>query len=370
MYNIIADKIFGYKYLCLLMLCKGGLKMFCGHCGKQNPDNAKSCSNCGKQFDKTQFTRENTERIRLNNTQRIPKKEITQKIVMAVPPKPKRKNKTTLIVVGVVVLLFFLMIMTILSFKFLFGQDDKSRPMDMKNNNFSASSSDIDENNSDNSEVLTMNVEDWSKYDGNWSAGGYEFSFETDGNKFKCTMRTKDNSWNTKANITDGENSLSIEINNKKIKLVPIENYKLRIFIDEKQYDAIKTNGLPPDSENTRDKPMTSSDEYLFYSSSSGTRTQNGDIQIKDYSEQFWPLDKFAISTDDLDRLTKSEIEIILNEAFARHGYEFKDEKWSDFFSKFSWYKPDKSFNESEFTKLEKQNVDTITQYEHDKGWI
>lgn len=341
--------------------------MFCGHCGKQNPDNAKSCSNCGKQFDKTQFTRENTERIRLNNTQRIPKKEITQKIVMAVPPKPKRKNKSTLIVVGVVVFLFFLLITTILSFKFWFGQDDKSRPMDIKYNGFS--SSDTSESNDDKSAVLTMNVEDWSKYNGNWSAGGYEFSFEADANRIKCTMKTKENSWQEKTTLTDGENSVSIQINDKQIKLVPIENDKLRIFIDEKQYDAIRTNALPPDSENTRDKPMTGSNEYLFYSSSSGTRTKNGDIQINDYNQQFWPLDKFAISTDDLDRLTKSEIEIILNEAFARHGYEFKDEKWSEFFSKFSWYKPDESFNESEFTKLEKQNVDTITQYEHDKGW-
>lgn len=341
--------------------------MFCGHCGKQNPDNAKSCSNCGKQFDKTQFTRENTERIRLNNTQRIPKKEITQKIVMAVPPKKKQKKNNALIICCIALLLFFILIATILSFKFWTDQDDKIDPENMQNNGLSVSSSNSGENN--NLQSLTMKVQDWIKYDGNWSAGGYEFSLETDDNTLRCTMKTKDDVYSEKATLVDGQNSVSVELNDKKIRFVPIEDNKLRIFIDRKQYDAIRTNSLPPDSENSKDKLINDGNQYIFYSSSSGTRTQDGNLKIEDYDQQFWPLDKFAISTDDLDRLTKSEIEIILNEAFARHGYEFNDSKWSEFFSKFSWYKPDKSFDESEFTKLEKQNIDTITQYEHDKGW-
>ena len=98
--------------------------MFCGHCGKQNPDNAKKCSSCGKEFDKTQFTRENTERIRLNNTQRIQKPDLTQKIVPAVPtsPKPKR-NLIAILACGVLILI---LILVLFHLKNWFGSENQN----------------------------------------------------------------------------------------------------------------------------------------------------------------------------------------------------------------------------------------------------
>ena len=164
--------------------------MFCGHCGKQNPDNAKSCSGCGKQFDKTQFTRENTERIRLSNTQRISKPDLTHKVVPAVPTSPKPKRNLIAIIAGGILLLVLILVIALFHLKSWFGSKD--------NNGFvkiESSSSEIIQN----EENKIMSANDWESYDGNWSAGGYTFSCEFDDGQIECTMRKDDKVWQSKA---------------------------------------------------------------------------------------------------------------------------------------------------------------------------
>lgn len=328
--------------------------MFCGHCGKQNPDNAKSCSGCGKQFDKTQFTRENTERIRLSNTQRIPKPDLTHKVVPAVPTSPKPKRSLVAIIIGAVLLLVLILIVAL----------------------FHASMENGDKNDNAligtySSEIITdekiMSVDDWNSYDGNWSAGGYAFSCEFDDVQLNCTMRKDDKVWQSKAKIYSGEQSIKVKFDENEVELVALNAGKLSIIIDGKKYDAIRTNSLPPESDNLN---IDDNNSYMFYSSSNGTKTTNDNIQIEDKSQMFWPLDKFAISTTDLDRLTKYEISIIKNEAYARHGYIFVNEQWQEFFQQFSWYNKNSAFTEDKFSKLERQNLDTITLYQREKGWI
>ena len=332
--------------------------MFCGHCGKQNPDNAKSCSGCGKQFDKTQFTRENTERIRLSNTQRISKPDLTHKVVPAVPTSPKPKRNLIAIIAGGILLLVLILVIALFHLKSWFGSKD--------NNGFvkiESSSSEIIQN----EENKIMSANDWESYDGNWSAGGYTFSCEFDDGQIDCTMRKDDKVWQSKAKIYSGEQSIKVEFDKKEVEFVALNMGKLRIIIDNKQYDAIRTNSLPPEADNSY---IDDNNSYMFYSASSGTKTQNNNIIINDKSQMFWPLDKFAISTTDLDRLTKYEIDIIKNEAYARHGYIFVNEQWQEFFDEFDWYEKDSSFTEDRFSKLERQNLDTIILYQREKGWI
>lgn len=332
--------------------------MFCGHCGKQNPDNAKSCSGCGKQFDKTQFTRENTERIRLSNTQRISKPDLTHKVVPAVPTSPKSKRNLIAIIAGGILLLVLILVIALFHLKSWFGSKD--------NNGFvkiESSSSEIIQN----EENKIMSANDWESYDGNWSAGGYTFSCEFDDGQIECTMRKDDKVWQSKAKIYSGEQSIKVEFDKKEVEFVALNMGKLRIIIDNKQYDAIRTNSLPPEADNSY---IDDNNSYMFYSASSGTKTQNNNIIINDKSQMFWPLDKFAISTTDLDRLTKYEIDIIKNEAYARHGYIFVNEQWQEFFDEFDWYEKDSSFTEDRFSKLERQNLDTIILYQREKGWI
>lgn len=332
--------------------------MFCGHCGKQNPDNAKSCSGCGKQFDKTQFTRENTERIRLSNTQRISKPDLTHKVVPAVPTSPKPRRNLIAIITGGILLLVLILVIALFHLKSWFGSKD--------NNGFvkiESSSSEIIQD----EENKIMSANDWESYDGNWSAGGYTFSCEFDDGQIECTMRKDDKVWQSKAKIYSGEQSIKVEFDKKEVEFVALNMGKLRIIIDDKQYDAIRTNSLPPEADNSY---IDDNNSYMFYSASSGTKTQNNNIIINDKSQMFWPLDKFAISTTDLDRLTKYEIDIIKNEAYARHGYIFVNEQWQDFFDEFDWYEKDSSFTEDRFSKLERQNLDTIILYQREKGWI
>lgn len=332
--------------------------MFCGHCGKQNPDNAKSCSGCGKQFDKTQFTRENTERIRLSNTQRISKPNLTHKVVPAVPTSPKPKRNLIAIITGGILLLVLILVIALFHLKSWFGSKD--------NNGFvkiESSSSEIIQD----EENKIMSANDWESYDGNWSAGGYTFSCEFDDGQIECTMRKDDKVWQSKAKIYSGEQSIKVEFDKKEVEFVALNMGKLRIIIDDKQYDAIRTNSLPPEADNSY---IDDNNSYMFYSASSGTKTQNNNIIINDKSQMFWPLDKFAISTTDLDRLTKYEIDIIKNEAYARHGYIFVNEQWQEFFDEFDWYEKDSSFTEDRFSKLERQNLDTIILYQREKGWI
>ena len=332
--------------------------MFCGHCGKQNPDNAKSCSGCGKQFDKTQFTRENTERIRLSNTQRISKPDLTHKVVPAVPTSPKPRRNLIAIITGGILLLVLILVIALFHLKSWFGSKD--------NNGFvkiESSSSEIIQD----EENKIMSANDWESYDGNWSAGGYTFSCEFDDGQIECTMRKDDKVWQSKAKIYSGEQSIKVEFDKKEVEFVALNMGKLRIIIDDKQYDAIRTNSLPPEADTSY---IDDNNSYMFYSASSGTKTQNNNIIINDKSQMFWPLDKFAISTTDLDRLTKYEIDIIKNEAYARHGYIFVNEQWQDFFDEFDWYEKDSSFTEDRFSKLERQNLDTIILYQREKGWI
>lgn len=82
-----------------------------------------------------------------------------------------------------------------------------------------------------------------------------------------------------------------------------------------------------------------------------------------------WPTDRYAVSYDDLNGYSQEGVAVIRNEIYARHGYIFKTEKWSNYFTQFSWYVPDKNYSDSLMNAMEKANLATIVQYEKDMGW-
>lgn len=90
--------------------------------------------------------------------------------------------------------------------------------------------------------------------------------------------------------------------------------------------------------------------------------------------EYLFPTDKTYITPDDLDKYTHEDIILIRNEIYARYGYNFQDEKLQDYFNSQSWYTPVPgvdagSLGTQDFNEYERANVDTIIQYEKDKGW-
>lgn len=83
----------------------------------------------------------------------------------------------------------------------------------------------------------------------------------------------------------------------------------------------------------------------------------------------FWPTNTCYITDSDLAAYSQNEVATIRNEIYARHGYEFQTEKWRNYFAQFSWYQPNPNFSESQFSDIERDNLDTIVNYEKSQGW-
>ena len=70
---------------------------------------------------------------------------------------------------------------------------------------------------------------------------------------------------------------------------------------------------------------------------------------------------------EELKGLSKEECRLARNEIYARHGRMFNDSQLQDYFDSQPWYEgttaPD-YFNESELSKIEKDNVKKISKYE------
>ena len=77
--------------------------------------------------------------------------------------------------------------------------------------------------------------------------------------------------------------------------------------------------------------------------------------------------DTRRITNKDLKGLSKEECRLARNEIYARHGRMFNDSQLQDYFDSQPWYEgttaPD-YFNESELSKIEKDNVKKISKYE------
>jgi hypothetical protein len=67
------------------------------------------------------------------------------------------------------------------------------------------------------------------------------------------------------------------------------------------------------------------------------------------------------LSNNDLSKYSKSELQLMRNEIFARYGYIFKSGgKMAEYFSKQSWYKPYHTNVDDFLTKIEKHNIELI----------
>lgn len=211
----------------------------------------------------------------------------------------------------------------------------------------------------------------WSSFNGAWQAGGVIFELLTEDGELNVTMQQDGKSYWDSAELDEDTDTVDVDLGGTEVRIKPRGSKILRIVIDGERFEAERYKGAlaPSGNEPPKSLPETQDGEYLYYSPSTGTRSAGGALPDDD-DLHFWPLDRFAISATDLDRLTQDEIDIIRNEAFARHGYVFTTDAWIEFFEEYDWYHPDPSFTEDRFSKLEKQNIDTIVLYEKEKGWM
>ncbi len=67
----------------------------------------------------------------------------------------------------------------------------------------------------------------------------------------------------------------------------------------------------------------------------------------------------------DVAGLSKSEIRILRNTIYARHGRSFKSSDLNNYFRGFSWYNPYRSeVPPSELSAIEKHNINLLSKYE------
>lgn len=78
------------------------------------------------------------------------------------------------------------------------------------------------------------------------------------------------------------------------------------------------------------------------------------------------------ISYSDLNGLTREEVVLARNEIFARRGRMFTTDYIADYFDSQSWYNPIYSaedFPVSILNEYERENINTILEYEKAQGW-
>lgn len=70
------------------------------------------------------------------------------------------------------------------------------------------------------------------------------------------------------------------------------------------------------------------------------------------------------VTDGDIRNLNGSQLRIMRNYIFARHGYIFQSDDLRRYFNQYSWYEPRYSDVSSQLNKVEKANVNKIRSYE------
>ncbi|MFK7000828.1 YARHG domain-containing protein [Flavobacterium oreochromis] len=63
------------------------------------------------------------------------------------------------------------------------------------------------------------------------------------------------------------------------------------------------------------------------------------------------------IKNDQIEELSIDEIRLLINEIFARNGYQFENDRFQNFFENKSWYKSKSDNKNISFTEVEKKNI-------------
>ncbi len=86
-------------------------------------------------------------------------------------------------------------------------------------------------------------------------------------------------------------------------------------------------------------------------------------------NDYLFPSDREIITFEYLSTLSKSQVALIRNEIYARHGYIFQSEEYQQYFSQKAWYRPNPNFNESHLNAVELRNKEIIVEYESTMNW-
>lgn len=128
-----------------------------------------------------------------------------------------------------------------------------------------------------------------------------------------------------------------------------------RIYADETVTEEY--NSYSVDNTNQCDPP----ENYAVWKSDYFTSNGVGSDYI------LWYSSDILVSDYDLCSLSPENLKLARNEIFARHGRLFKDENIQKYFDSRSWYNgyiQPEQFDDSVFSKIEKDNINLIKKYE------
>lgn len=124
----------------------------------------------------------------------------------------------------------------------------------------------------------------------------------------------------------------------------------------------------------TYDRVNTGSSSYAVVPSENVSNVNNSSEPTYDSSKTPYPpsyglpnydwLSSRRATHSDVAHLNRSELRIMRNYIYARHGYKFKSHDLADYFSQYSWYQPLYSNVEYDLNSVEKANVQFIKSYE------
>ncbi len=115
------------------------------------------------------------------------------------------------------------------------------------------------------------------------------------------------------------------------------------------------------------DKITEISETYKSLQQDDENSSENYRLDLE-YDGYDFTLSNRRLTAEDLEGMSKKELEIMRNSVYAKYGYKFKREDLFEHFSNYSWYKPNSSDNSevyNRFTENEKYNVDFIKKHEN-----
>ena len=116
-------------------------------------------------------------------------------------------------------------------------------------------------------------------------------------------------------------------------------------------------------------KPWSS---WVFYANSKGFELGNTCGQVNFHFPGKFPYASWRrLSKEELDKMSKSDLQIMRNEIYARYGYIFKLHGDMDlYFKKQSWYHGQKKNIDDYLTGLEQRNIELIQITEKNKSGL
>jgi hypothetical protein len=133
--------------------------------------------------------------------------------------------------------------------------------------------------------------------------------------------------------------------------------YNAKASLDSRSY-TLKKRQYEYNSDLMVDSAILSKEYYNTFDNTKGA------IEMPTASAVLINASNTELTTEMLDNLYITDIEIIRNAIYARHGYSFSDKKMRYIFDNMFWYIPLFTNVDDKLTTLEINNIDLLERYE------